>query len=165
MKKIKKVYLIPTIKDTILAFTDFTKAWNYVCEHPDCAIYSHKGKPVARFAPALVPEKELRVCESETLDPHTEKMNSEIDAICDAVRDSIGIRKYEKIRQDAMNSNIPLSMSFAVKVEFSKHTVTASSTGRISVKGEGMATIPDFDQPEFDFSEEDESEEEEDEIF
>ena len=131
MKKIKKVYLIPTFKDTILAFTDFTKAWNYVCEHPDCMICDHKGKPIARFAPVLVPQKELRVCESEALDPHTEKMNS----------------------------NIPLAMSFSVKVEFSRHTVTASSTGRISVKGEGMATIPDFDQPEFDFSEEDEEEE------
>lgn len=88
MKKIKKVYLIPTFKDTILAFTDFTKAWNYVCEHPDCMIYDHKGKPIARFAPVLVPQKELRACESEVSDPHTEKMNSEIDAICDAVRDS-----------------------------------------------------------------------------
>ena len=54
MQKIKKVYLVPSMGENILAFTNFSGAWENVCQHPDRRVYTVKGKLAARYAPLQV---------------------------------------------------------------------------------------------------------------
>lgn len=73
MQKIKKVYLVPSMGENILAFTNFSGAWENVCQHPDRRVYTAKGKLAARYASLLVRPSVLTACESDSKrSPHGE---------------------------------------------------------------------------------------------
>lgn len=166
MQKIKKVYLVPSVGENILAFTNFSGAWENVCQHPDRRVYTAKGKLAARYASLLVQPSGLTACEDAPFDPHMEKLQGEIEAVARAVVESCNLKKYDKIRQEAIEALVPLSLSFSVKVDYQKFRADASMSGSIKVKGEGVALLPDDSQPEFDFpDEEQEGEEDDDEGF
>ena len=158
MQKIKKVYLVPSMGENILAFTNFSGAWENVCQHPDRRVYTVKGKLAARYAPLQVRPSVLTACESVPKDPHMEKLKGEIDAVACAIVESCNLKKYDKIRQEAIEALVPLSLSFSVKVDYQKFRADASMSGSIKVKGEGVALLPDDCKPEFNFDE-DENEE------
>ncbi|WP_300793293.1 hypothetical protein [uncultured Akkermansia sp.] len=137
--------------ENILAFTNFSGAWENVCQHPDRRVYTVKGKLAARYAPLQVRPSVLTACESVPKDPHMEKLKGEIDAVACAIVESCNLKKYDKIRQEAIEALVPLSLSFSVKVDYQKFRADASMSGSIKVKGEGVALLPDDCQPEFNF--------------
>lgn len=87
--------------ENILAFTNFSGAWENVCQHPDRRVYTAKGKLAARYASLLVRPSVLTACESVPKDPHMEKLKGEIDAVAWCYR---GILQPQEVRQNPTGS-------------------------------------------------------------